>query len=99
MQVTGAAPLVHIYLSRELVYWTDGRKAEAALASLEQLEREKEGRSDAGQTVECTLAKGWAVAVRRRARGELLVPPTAVAGGDEGFVFEFEAPDNNNSSG
>jgi hypothetical protein len=26
--------------------------------------------------------------------GETLVPPTAVAGGDEGFVFEFEAPDN-----
>jgi hypothetical protein len=26
-----------------------------------------------------------------------LVPPTAVAGGDEGFVFEFEASDNNNS--
>jgi hypothetical protein len=25
------------------------------------------------------------------------VPPTAVAGGDEGFVFEFEASDNNNS--
>jgi hypothetical protein len=29
--------------------------------------------------------------------GETLVPPTAVAGGDEGFVFEFEASDNNNS--
>ena len=42
--------------------------AETALASLEQLEREKAGRSDAGQTVECTLAKGWAVAARRRAR-------------------------------
>jgi hypothetical protein len=27
----------------------------------------------------------------------MLVPPTAVAGGDEGFVFEFEASDNNNS--
>ena len=27
----------------------------------------------------------------------LLVPPTAVAGGDEGFVFEFEASNNNNS--
>ena len=26
-----------------------------------------------------------------------LVPPTAVAGGDEGFVFESEASDNNNS--
>ena len=33
-------------------------------------------------------------------QGETLVPPTAVAGGDEGFVcvFEFEASDNNNSS-
>jgi hypothetical protein len=30
-------------------------------------------------------------------QGETLVPPTAVAGGDEGFVFEFEASDNNNS--
>jgi hypothetical protein len=32
------------------------------------------------------------------------VPPTAVAGGDEGFVFEFEASDihptsDNNNSG
>ena len=26
-----------------------------------------------------------------------LVPPTAVAGGDEEFVFESEASDNNNS--
>ena len=38
----------------------------------------------------------------RGGRGETLVPPTAVAGGDEGFVslFEFEASessDNNNS--
>jgi hypothetical protein len=30
-------------------------------------------------------------------QGETLVPPTAVAGGDKGFVFEFEASDNNNS--
>jgi hypothetical protein len=30
-------------------------------------------------------------------RAKRLVPPTAVAGGDEGFVFEFEASDNNNS--
>jgi hypothetical protein len=30
-------------------------------------------------------------------QGEPLVPPTAVAGGDEGFVFEFDASDNNNS--
>jgi hypothetical protein len=30
-------------------------------------------------------------------QGETLVPPTAVAGGEEGFVFEFEASDNNNS--
>jgi hypothetical protein len=27
----------------------------------------------------------------RGRQGETLVPPTAVAGGDEGFVFEFEA--------
>ena len=33
----------------------------------------------------------------RRVQGETLVPPTAVPGGDEGFVFEFEASDNNNS--
>jgi hypothetical protein len=33
----------------------------------------------------------------RGGRGETLVPPTAVAGGDEGFVFEFEASVNNNS--
>jgi hypothetical protein len=33
----------------------------------------------------------------RGGQGETLVPPTAVAGGDEGFVFEFEASDNNNS--
>ena len=26
----------------------------------------------------------------RGGQGETLVPPTAVAGGDEGFVFEFE---------
>jgi hypothetical protein len=32
----------------------------------------------------------------RGGQGETLVPPTAVAGGDEGFVFEFEASDNNN---
>jgi hypothetical protein len=32
-------------------------------------------------------------------QGETLVPPTAVAGGDEGFVLEFEASDNNNNSG
>jgi hypothetical protein len=32
-------------------------------------------------------------------QGETLVPPTAVAGGDEGFVFEFEASDDNNNSG
>ena len=31
----------------------------------------------------------------RGGQGETLVPPTAVAGGDEGFVFEFEASDNN----
>jgi hypothetical protein len=31
----------------------------------------------------------------RGGQGETLV--TAVAGGDEGFVFEFEASDNNNS--
>jgi hypothetical protein len=30
-------------------------------------------------------------------QGETLVPPTAVAGGGEGFVFEFEASDDNNS--
>jgi hypothetical protein len=35
----------------------------------------------------------------RGGQGETLVPPTAVAGGDEGFVFEFEASDNNNNSG
>jgi hypothetical protein len=33
----------------------------------------------------------------RGGQGETLVPPTAVAGGDERFVFEFEASDNNNS--
>jgi hypothetical protein len=33
----------------------------------------------------------------RGGQGETLVPPTAVAGGDEEFVFEFEASDNNNS--
>jgi hypothetical protein len=33
----------------------------------------------------------------RGGQGETLVPPTAVAGGDQGFVFEFEASDNNNS--
>jgi hypothetical protein len=33
----------------------------------------------------------------RGGQGETLVPPTAVAGGDEGFVFEFEASDNNNN--
>ena len=33
----------------------------------------------------------------RGGQGETLVPPTAVAGGDEGFVFESEASDNNNS--
>jgi hypothetical protein len=33
----------------------------------------------------------------RGGQGETLVPPTAVAGGDDGFVFEFEASDNNNS--
>ena len=33
----------------------------------------------------------------RGGQGETLVPPTAAAGGDEGFVFEFEASDNNNS--
>jgi hypothetical protein len=35
----------------------------------------------------------------RGGQGKTLVPPTAVAGGDEGFVriFEFEASDNNNS--
>jgi hypothetical protein len=35
--------------------------------------------------------------ILRGGQGETLVPPTAVAGGDEGFVFEFEASDNNNS--
>merc|ERR1712127_1118800 len=30
----------------------------------------------------------------RGGQGETLVPPTAVAGGDEGFVFESEASDN-----
>jgi hypothetical protein len=35
----------------------------------------------------------------RGGQGETLVPPTAVAGGDDGFVFEFEASDNNNNSG
>ena len=34
----------------------------------------------------------------RGGQGETLVPPTAVAGGDEGFVFEFEASDNNNNN-
>jgi hypothetical protein len=29
----------------------------------------------------------------RGGQGETLVPPTAVAGGDDGFVFEFEASD------
>jgi hypothetical protein len=35
----------------------------------------------------------------RGGQGETLVPPTAVAvaGGDEGFVFEFEASNNNYS--
>jgi hypothetical protein len=33
----------------------------------------------------------------RGGQGETLVPTTAVAGGDEGLVFEFEASDNNNS--
>ena len=33
----------------------------------------------------------------RGGQGETLVPPTVVAGGDEGFVFESEASDNNNS--
>jgi hypothetical protein len=33
----------------------------------------------------------------RGGQGETLVPPTAVAGGVEGFVFEYEASDNNNS--
>ena len=33
----------------------------------------------------------------RGGQGETLVPPTAVAGGDEGFVFESEASNNNNS--
>jgi hypothetical protein len=33
----------------------------------------------------------------RGGQGETLVPPTAVTGGDEGFVFDFEASDNNNS--
>jgi hypothetical protein len=33
----------------------------------------------------------------RGGQGETLVPPTAVAGGVERFVFEFEASDNNNS--
>jgi hypothetical protein len=35
----------------------------------------------------------------RGGQGETLVPPTAVAGGDVGFVFEVEveASDNNNS--
>ena len=31
-------------------------------------------------------------------QGEMLVPPTAVVGGDEGFVFEFEASNNNNNN-
>jgi hypothetical protein len=31
----------------------------------------------------------------RGGQGKMLVPPTAVAGGDEGF--EFEASDNDNS--
>jgi hypothetical protein len=38
--------------------------------------------------------------IRHKLRGgqnETLVPPTAVAGGDKGSVFEFEASDNNNS--
>jgi hypothetical protein len=34
----------------------------------------------------------------RGGQGETLVPPTAVEGGDEGFVFEFEASDDNNSA-
>ena len=49
--------------------------AETALAQMEQSERGRQEkdplarpRSGAGQTVECTLAKGWAVAARRRAR-------------------------------
>ena len=33
----------------------------------------------------------------RGGQGETLVQPTAVAGGNEGFVFEFEASNNNNS--
>ena len=33
----------------------------------------------------------------RGGQGETLVPPTAMAGGDEGFVIEFEASDNNNN--
>jgi hypothetical protein len=40
----------------------------------------------------------WAYKLKLRGgQGETLVPPTAVAGGDEEFVFEFEASDNNNS--
>ena len=36
--------------------------------------------------------------MKRKGRsGYVGVPPTAVAGGDEGFVFEFEASDNINS--
>ena len=34
----------------------------------------------------------------RGGQGETLVPPTAVADGDEGFVFEFEVSDNNNNN-
>ena len=33
----------------------------------------------------------------RGGQGETLVPLTAVAGGDEGFLFESEASNNNNS--
>jgi predicted phage gp36 major capsid-like protein len=33
----------------------------------------------------------------RDGQGETLVAPTAVAGGDEGFVFEFEASNHNNN--
>ena len=45
---------------------------------------------------ECILSPSLTLGIRG-GQGETLVPPTAVAGGDEGFVFEFEASDNNNS--
>ena len=44
-----------------------------------------------------TLVSVQKVHLEPGGQGETLVPPTAVAGGDEGFVFESEASNNNNS--